>query len=234
MMPASSKASRSPRLNPCPAIGCSACAALPITAMRCAVVLRAISSVSGNVRRSPDVRESPVAAAEMRGERRQERRVAELLRPRRVRGLLRPHQCVVIALGQQRDRALRCESLVGDAVVRPLESNCADDGDLSIVVASTRNAGHRRRCAIRDHGDARAQRLVRMLGNVDQRRARACSSPRAPRRRIADRCAHGRVPRPERSAARDRRRRTRAPASHIRTRRGAAHRSRAPARRRSS
>ena len=49
---ANSHASRSPTLNPCPATGCSVCAALPSATQRARAGSRANSSTSGNVRRS--------------------------------------------------------------------------------------------------------------------------------------------------------------------------------------
>ncbi|MNL38538.1 hypothetical protein D3C87_1607600 [compost metagenome] len=50
---ASAKASRRPRFSPCPATGCSVCAALPTAAMRPSTVTGAAFSPSGNAWRLP-------------------------------------------------------------------------------------------------------------------------------------------------------------------------------------
>ncbi len=72
--PASAAASRSPRFRPWPAIGCSACAALPTITVRSATGVFMVRSLSGNADALLDRHEAPGAIAERLLQRREERR----------------------------------------------------------------------------------------------------------------------------------------------------------------
>ena len=135
MMRPSSKASRSPTLNPCPATGCSVCAALPSATARPAAGLRAYSSASGNERRSATRVKFPARVPKCTRSAARNSASPCSRSVARALGRRRPHQRVVVGLGQQRHRPLRGEPLEGAAPVRRRAPDLGDQRDLAIVVA---------------------------------------------------------------------------------------------------
>ena len=191
-------ASRSPRLKPCPAIGCSACAALPTMASRGAdVALRA--------RQRERIR-IPGADAQTAGRGGSRRRpAARRGTPRRAaRAVARPPRACAIQTMPQRPSASGStaigpsarEALVGHVVVETLRRQRGDDRGLAVVPV----LGRRCRPA-RESPTARRPR-----------RRPACA--RDLERLAAALDARARVDRPSSSRARDLRRRNDLDAGH--------------------
>jgi hypothetical protein len=105
-------------LNPCPATGCSVCAALPSATASCA---RRVAGIFHDERKRAAVGNAGEAArsrAEVARELRQEFLVVErqqFLRPIGCRG---PDETVAVVLGQKRHRTFRRETLERGSVVR--------------------------------------------------------------------------------------------------------------------